>query len=627
MRCRLRPLRRRRRLHRRRRPPSRSLSPSRTGPATPENLRVTATTATSITWMWDAVEGVIGYQGEFSTDSGFTNVGNPFFILAPATSQTVSNLSGSTTGYFRVRSGTGTSVADLTYSDWTEGVSGTTDAPPAATALAAPSGLSAGNAEDDSITLRWTEVDDAESYEVEQRVEGASGWSDATCDDGGNVVEETTCVASDLDEGTDYEFRVRGLPASNDDAHVAGVWAQTDGATTGRQEVSTPGGMGELEVTWTADGTNVIFSWAPMTGVGYEWATPAGDMDDADPCTGTTFDDLTTAPAGSGNRFSVEVATAVGATAGLCVRTDDEDNRATSFAWGVQKPAAATAAQATGEDEKDSVTTALTWTTLAIVEPFEYEIRLVADSRRDNDVNVAADASEDEMEDVQAACSDGAFVDQGDTDVTFTLDEVSVSSGLRPFTGYALCWRMANTTGATEWAVPTTKLMTRPGRPPSPTLDGSRTEIADASETVVWRLAVRSQESVPRTAATNGTANYVAWMVSYNETYRVTGATSNRSTPGPKVADCQDRPTDPNDDADHTGDDWTWAQLTTMGTDNNGVSITSTAITRNPALPDPANTDTTGDTRVAVCVRAQDGAGFEGPWVLSGTHEVKRQTN
>ena len=520
----------------------------------------------------------------------------------------------------------GTSLTDLTYSDWTDGVSGTTDAPPAATALAAPSGLSTGNAQDDSITVSWNEVDDAESYEVEQRVEGASSWSDATCGDGGNVVEDTTCVASDLDEGTDYEFRVRGLPAANDDAHLAGAWAQADGTTTGRQEVSTPGGMGELEVTWTADGANVIFSWEPMAGVGYQWAPPAGDMDDADPCGDTTFDDLATDPAGSGNRFSVEIAATTGSqdAVGLCVRTDDEDNRATSFAWGVAKPTAATAAQANGEDEKDDVTTALTWTNLAIVEPFEYEIRLVADSRRDNEFNLASTDSED-MEAVQDACSDGAFVDQGDTDVSFTLDEVSVSSGLRPYTGYALCWRMANTTGATEWAVPTTKLMTRPGRPPSPRIDSSRTEIVDASETVVWRLAVRNQESVPRTDATGGTANYVAWMVSYNETYRVTGATSNRSTPGPKVADCEDRPTDPNDDADHTGDDWTWAQLTTMGTDNNGISITSSAITRNPALPDPANTDTTGDTRVAVCVRAQDGADFTGPWVLSGTHEVKRQ--
>ena len=601
--------------------------PEPTGPAAPENLRVSATTSTSITWMWDAVEGAVGYQGQFSTDATFTAADPTFIIIAPATSHTVSNLPGNTTGYFRVQSGTGTSITDLTYSEWSDGVSGATDAPPAATALDAPGGLSARGETDDSVTLSWDEVDDAESYEVEQRVDGASRWSEATCGDGGNVVEDTSCVASDLNEGTDYEFRVRGLPADDDDAHVAGAWSGTDATTTGRQEVSTPGGMGDLDVTWTADGTNVIFSWTPMAGVGYEWAPPTGDMDDADPCGGTTFDDLATAPAGSGNQFSVEIAVSVGNVQGLCVRTDDEDNRGTSFAWGVAKPAAATAAQATGEDNKDNVTTALTWTALAIVEPFEYEIRLAADSRHDNDLNLAANASEDETKAVQDACSDGAFVDQDDTDVSFTLDEVSVSSGLKPYTGYALCWRMANTTGATEWAVPTTKLMTRPGRPPSPRIDSSRTTIVDASETVVWRLAVRDQASVPRTAADNGTANYVAWMVSYNETYRVTGATSNRSTPGPKVAHCQDRPTDPNDDSDHTGDEWAWASLTTMGTDNNGISITSTAITRNPALPDPANTDTTGDTRVAVCLRAQDGADLPGPWVLSGTHEVKRQSN
>ena len=341
--------------------------PEPAGPATPENLRVTATTSTSITWTWDAVEGALGYQGQFSADATFTAPPDDptFIIFAPATSHTVSNLSGNSTGYFRVQSGTGTSLTDLTYSEWTDGVSGTTDAPPAATALAAPSGLNAGNAQDDSITLSWNDVDDAESYEVEQRVEGASGWSDATCDDGGNVVEDTTCVASDLDEGTDYEFRVRGLPAANDDAHVAGVWAQTDGTTTGRQEVVTPGGMGELEVTWTADGTNVIFSWAPMTGVGYEWAPPAGDMDDADPCTGHDLRRPRRPPlrgAGTGSASRLPSVTGDQTAVGLCVRTDDEDNRATSFAWGVQKPTAATAAQATGEDEKDNVTTALTWT-------------------------------------------------------------------------------------------------------------------------------------------------------------------------------------------------------------------------------------------------------------------------
>ena len=215
--------------------------PEPTGPATPENLRVSATTTTSITWTWDAVEGAIGYQGQFSADATFT--GPPedpvFLIIAPATSHTVSNLSGSMTGYFRVQSGTGTSPTDLTYSDWTEGVSGTTDSPPAATALAAPGGLNAGNAEDDSITLGWNAVDDAESYEVQQRAGDAVNYSPASCDGEGSVVEETTCIVTDLDSGTDYDFRVRGLPADDDDAHLAGAWGTTSGTTTGRGPATT----------------------------------------------------------------------------------------------------------------------------------------------------------------------------------------------------------------------------------------------------------------------------------------------------------------------------------------------------------------------------------------------------
>ena len=65
--------------------------PEPTGPATPENLRVTATTTTSITWTWDAVEGAIGYQGQFSEDATFTAPPDDptFIILAPATSHTV----------------------------------------------------------------------------------------------------------------------------------------------------------------------------------------------------------------------------------------------------------------------------------------------------------------------------------------------------------------------------------------------------------------------------------------------------------------------------------------------------------------------------------------------------------
>ena len=57
-------------------------------------------------------------------------------------------------------------------------------------------------------------------------MDGASSWSDATCGDGGNEVEDTTCVAGGLDEGTDYEFRVRAIPADDDDANTTGGWSR-----------------------------------------------------------------------------------------------------------------------------------------------------------------------------------------------------------------------------------------------------------------------------------------------------------------------------------------------------------------------------------------------------------------
>ena len=423
--------------------------PEPTGPATPENLRVTATTATSITWTWDAVEGVIGYQGEFSTDSTFTNVGNPFFILAPGTSQTVANLAGGSTGYFRVRSGTGTSVADLTYSDWTEGVSGTTDTPPAATALAAPSGLNAGNAEDDSITLGWSAVDDAESYEVQQRAGDAVNYSPASCDGEGSVVEETTCIVSDLESGTDYDFRVRGLPADDDDAHVAGAWGTTSGTTTGSgpaTTTTTPGGMGELMVRWHNSGDNnatITFVWDRTGDALYETAilaltgtssgntevvdnirveNPCRDVDDAD-----SADEGRYVSVGSATSQNL-VTTAPGTIMGLCVR--EEDTSEASFAWGIN-PAEEPNIQTPDVDENKTVE--LTWTDVDLKADFDYELSLAKDPLRptaDNKIDPTSSAAT--SRDVQAACDDGREIDAFTPDIDLNDRTVSVDSGLDP---------------------------------------------------------------------------------------------------------------------------------------------------------------------------------------------------
>ena len=130
--------------------------PEPTGPATPSNLRVSAATSSSITWTWDAVEGVLGYQGQFSTDSTFTESDQTFLIPAPRTSHRVENLSGNMTGHFRVRSGTGTSLIDLSYSEWSDGAPGTTSAPPpAVTPLSAPGNVGTSNLQDTSVTVTW----------------------------------------------------------------------------------------------------------------------------------------------------------------------------------------------------------------------------------------------------------------------------------------------------------------------------------------------------------------------------------------------------------------------------------------------------------------------------------------
>ena len=59
-------------------------------------------------------------------------------------------------------------------------------------------------------------MDDADHYEVQQRADGAGSWSDASCGGGDNEVDDAECEATGLERGTDYDFRVRAIPASSD---------------------------------------------------------------------------------------------------------------------------------------------------------------------------------------------------------------------------------------------------------------------------------------------------------------------------------------------------------------------------------------------------------------------------
>ena len=235
-------------------------APEPTGPAVPTGLMMSASTATSITWSWNAVEGALGYQGQFSPDAEFTASDPTFLIVAPNTSYTVQNLASNTTGYFRVRSGAGTSLTDLTYSDYTEAQSGTTGAPPPAVPLSAPTGISGSDRQRDSITVTWEEVDAADTYEVAQRA-GGGDWTAAACGDSG-VVSTNECIATGLTSGTAYDFRVRALPASSDDTKATSAWSSTVSVETTGPAPATPitvtGGVG---LRWKSDANSITWDW------------------------------------------------------------------------------------------------------------------------------------------------------------------------------------------------------------------------------------------------------------------------------------------------------------------------------------------------------------------------------
>ena len=220
----------------------------------PANLRVKERGSDFIEWEWDAVEGVAGYQSQFSATATFGDgSAGRAWHNADVTTRRVSNLDSESDGYLRVRTYSGTQ-AEPTFGMWSESSMSTTEEPPPPEPLEAPEGLEATDTEDDSITLEWDSVRGADTYEVEQREPGGD-WGDASCDGGGNVVEEEECVASDLDEGTDYDFRVRAVPADDDEAHTTSAWsdiAETrTSAATAPAEPTAPvgGGMGALNVT------------------------------------------------------------------------------------------------------------------------------------------------------------------------------------------------------------------------------------------------------------------------------------------------------------------------------------------------------------------------------------------
>ena len=106
-------------------------------------------------------------------------------------------------------------------------------------------------------------MDDADTYEVGQR-EGSGSWGSASCGGDDNEVDGTGCVASGLDEATEYDFRVRAVPASDDDTKATSSWTELASAvsTTGTPPPTTvSGGADDLNVIWETDDDEITWIW------------------------------------------------------------------------------------------------------------------------------------------------------------------------------------------------------------------------------------------------------------------------------------------------------------------------------------------------------------------------------
>ena len=589
----------------------------------PANLRVKARESDSIEWEWDAVEGVAGYQSQFSTTATFPEgAAGREWHDADETTRKVSNLDAESDGYLRVRTYAGTQ-AEPTFGAWSEGSMSSTREPPPAVPLAAPDNVE-WDPSDASITLTWDRVRNAGSYEVEQREPG-DDWGDASCGGGNNVVEDEECVATGLDSGTDYDFQVRAVPSDTDRYQTSEpsdiAETRTSGTAPRPTTPTTPGGMGGLNVTWKADTDSITWSWVPAAGATYEWdVLDVAVSTDANPCEDV---DWTAADIDSGAEFSHEEGSLVAGNVRLfCVRSQDEDNRALSWAWGVPRPAgpavSTTRTEAANDNDK-AVTTALIWQTIAVVADFDYELKVVADPVRGGKINGAAT----DAKVVQAACSAGTRHLSGDSDVNTSFAETSITSGLKVHTGYLLCLRYANTTGDTGWAVPTdnAEIFTLPGRPASPRVLTPRIRTTATTEVVVWHVETRTQTNVPRGDADNAD-DFDAITIVYDETYDDgNGNGIERSTSTPTAAACDTSATAANGS-------WTVAPVTAsdIDVDPTGIVITAASVTKNTdaEAKGDATTAGQGDIQIRLCVRAKNGT-LNGPWVFGGAREIKRQ--
>ena len=470
-----------------------------------------ATDHDSIGWEWDAVEGVDGYETQFSTSQPFVDTDLPS-PTNTTTSHVSHNLEAKTNGYLRVRSVIGTG-SDARRSEWSATSTGTTGAAPEPDPLDAPSGVRGSDVQRDSITVTWDGVDNAETYEVQQSASDGD-FTGASCDGGGSEVNDRRCIATGLIAGTAYRFRIRASAADRPTSE----WSTPSDSvfTTGRAPTDPiSGGMGDLNVRWESSVDSITWIWDRSAAGRYDYVVHTATTYDGseDPCSSVTWPTDTSAD-GTAQTSHTQPSLGRGAVRLLCVRPNGRDEeRNVSFAWGITAPQ--NPARRTSEvdvTDNNYRTTEIRWADVDLQKGFDYRLRLAADPERPDDANKIRGATEATAKVVQSACGTGAVIDDVDPDVDLLDRTISWDGQLAAHTGYLLCVQAWNSTGESVWAIPQSgtnpptawETFTRPAAPPRPRLLKTKTipPSNNANEKLAprWEILTRDADEVPREA-------------------------------------------------------------------------------------------------------------------------------
>ena len=402
---------------------------------------------------------------------------------------------------------------------------------PTTTPLSVPGNVRTSTRRDTAITVEWDAVTDAEAYEVQQQASRCErSWSSASCGGADNQVTVTECVASGLDRGTAYGFRVRAVPDSADTDLAPSAWSSAVSATTtGRPAVTLEDGglnlqwRSEWDIRPTTGGPvaahAITWSWDPVEDRALQplvdhyvaLLEPGGECPslDLDPVGDEAVPDgtygmwanldsdisLTVRPVGASGNRTANSPGDPGEVRGLCVMRTWEDERGirqfgdVSLAWASTVPKSAADAAgslnpAERQDPATGVTTSIGWD-YETDAGFTFVLRLLSTSR-DN-------VSPTDI----AECSGGDPVASPREVGSNNFAASHRETGVRPFTHYRLCIRAENERGASEWAFVGGAAQTRPAAPSAPRYISGESEVRTEEygghtvQRLVWSVADR----------------------------------------------------------------------------------------------------------------------------------------